>query len=205
MADARDPDTHPIALCADLSQFFREIIVQIRERRSYATSAATETYIAGILADHAHAEVTFAGYEKPLTLQLADALNQVGTERFSRLRQIGDGVLYTSGFFGEHLARRGVEQGYIEELGARAYATAGKMMVLDRAEQNSLFDELASHFHLFVRLVHEVADHLRAGAARSHTAIVELYERWLNERSDSLAAALASRGLVPLRGNGTLQ
>lgn len=205
MASDRDPAPHPIALCADLSQFFREIIADIRQRRSYATSAATETYIAGILADHAHAEVSFAGYEKPLTLQLADALNQTGTERFSRLRQIGDGVLYSSGFFGEHLSRRGVQQSYVEELGARAYATAGKMMVLDRADANGLFDELASHFHLFVTLVHEVADHLRVGAARSHAAIVELYERWLHERSDSLAAALASRGLVPLRGNGTLQ
>jgi hypothetical protein len=205
MAVDRAQDLHPIALCADLSQFFGELIAQIRQRRAYATSLATETYIAGILADHAHAAVPFAGYEKPLTLQLAEALNQVGTERFCRLRQIGDGVLYTTGFFGEYLARRGVEQGYVEELGARAYANAGKMMVLDRADDNELFDELASHFHLFVSLIHEVADHLRAGAARSQAAIVELYERWLRGRSDSLAAALASRGLVPLRGNGTLQ
>jgi hypothetical protein len=205
MADARNSDPHPIALCADLTEFFGETIAQIRHRRSSAPSTATDAYIAGILADHANAEVSFASYEKPLTLQLADALNQTGTERFARLRRIGDGVLYTSGFFGEHLARRGVQQSYVEELGARAYATAGKMMVLDRAEQNGLFDELASHFHLFVSLVHEVACHLRVSAARSHAALVELYERWLHERSDSLAAALASRGLVPLRGNGTLQ
>jgi len=205
MLDANAPNESAIALCGDLSQFFREIIAQIRQRRAYATTAATETYIAGILADQAHASVTLATHDKPLTLQLADALNQVGTERFSRLRQIGDGVLYTSGFFGEHLTRRGIEQSYVEELGARAYATAGRMMVLDRAEENGLFEELASHFHLFVKLVHEVADHLRAGAARTEEAVLQLYERWLQDRSESLAAALASRGLVPLRGGGTLQ
>jgi hypothetical protein len=35
--------------------------------------------------------------------------------------------------------------------------------------------------------------------------LLELYERWLTSHSESLASALASRGLVPLRGVGTLQ
>jgi hypothetical protein len=205
MSHDPNPSNHTIALCGDLSQFFREVITQLLTRHRYATTSATVTYIAGLLADHADAEVSLAAYEKPLTLQLAEAINQVGNERFTRLRQIGDRVLYTTGFFGDYLARRGVEQGYVEELGARAYATAGRMMLLDRADGNSLFDELSSHFHQLVELVHDVFNHLRASAARSHTALVELYERWLNERSESLAAALASRGLVPLRGSGSLQ
>jgi hypothetical protein len=205
MSHEPDSNHEPIALCGDLSQFFREVITQMRARQVYATSAATETYIAGLLADHADAQVSLAAYEKPLTLQLAEAISHVGTERFTRLRQIGDRVLYTTGFFGDYLARRGIEQTYVEELGARAYATAGRMMALDRSDANFLFEELASHFHQFVELVHDIANHLRAGAARSHTAIVELYERWLNDRSYSLAAALASRGLVPLRGNGSVQ
>jgi hypothetical protein len=198
--DTEPETTTTITLCKDLSAFFRENIVAIRERRHYSTSAEVETYLAALLADSANAQNSPFRSDKPLTLQLAEALNYVGSERFARLRQIGDGALYTTGLFGEYLARRGLELSYIERLGARAYATAGRMMVTDRSRDSSLLEELASHFHRFVDLLREVADMLRVRAARSSTALVDLYERWLYGGSDSLAAALASEGLVvPLR------
>lgn len=195
----------PIECCGDLNQFFRETVGSVRQRRSYVATTAAEVYIAGLLADHAHAPMTSTDADKPLTLLLANALNAVGNERFERLRRVGDEVLYTTGFFAEHLDRRGVEQAYVEELGARAYATAGRMLVIDRADQNGVFHELADRFHMFVALVHDVAETFRVGAARSQKALVELYERWLNSGSESLAAALATHGLVPLRGSGGLQ
>jgi hypothetical protein len=202
--DSRSNDA-PIEYCGDLNQFFRQAVGSVRQRRAYVTTTAAETYIAALLADHAHAPLLGEESDKPLTLLLANALSAVGNERFERLRRMGDGVLYTTGFFAEHLEHRGIEQSYVEELGARAYATAGRMLVIDRADQNGVFDELAERFHMFVSLVHDVADTLRVGAARSSRALVELYERWLSSGSESLAAALASHGLVPLRGTGTLQ
>lgn len=194
-----------IALCRDLSEFFRENIVAVRERRHYATSTGIETYLAGLLAEGASGETELARSDKSLTILLAEALDQVGTERFLRLRQIGNDALYTTGFFGEQFAHRGLEPRYIEQLGARAYATAGRMMVTDRSQDNSLLEELASRFHHFVGLLREVADVLRVSAARTQTAVVELYERWLSFGSESLAAALASQGLVPLRATQTVQ
>jgi hypothetical protein len=199
-------DGTPIEFCGDLNQFFRDTVESVCQRRSYVATSAAEGYIAGILADHAYAPLAErAESDMPLTLALAKALDAVGNERFERLRRLGDGVLYNAGFFAEYLDRRGIEQSYIEQLGARAYATAGRMLVVDRADQNGVFDELANRFHMFVALIHDVAETLRVGAARSQRAIVELYEQWLRNGSESLAAALATRGLVPLRGSGGLQ
>jgi hypothetical protein len=195
----------PIEFCGDLSQFFRETVESVRQRRAYVTTAAAETYIAGVLADRAYGSLGNEEADKPLTLVLANALNAVGHERFERLRRVGDEVLYTTGFFAEHLEHRGIEQAYVEELGARAYATAGRMLVIDRKDQNGVFDELAERFHMFVALIHDVAETLRVGAARSQQALVELYERWLNSGNESLAAALASQGLVPLRRSSGIQ
>jgi hypothetical protein len=195
----------PIALCGDLTQFFRDIIAAVKRLRTFNTSAATETYIAALLADNACAPVALNSLDKPLSLQFSEAMSQIGNVRFAQLRKIGDGVLYTTGFFGEHLERRGLEQGYVEEIGARAYATAGKMMLLDSNTGNDLFDELSRHFHLFVSLVYEVRNTLTASAAKSQAAVLQLYEQWLTSHSDALASALASRGLVPLRGTGTVQ
>jgi hypothetical protein len=205
MEPKTNSNSAPIDLCGDLDQFFREIVGSVRQRRSYVTTTTAETYIAGLLAEHAHPIDEPEEFDKPLTLQLERALNAVGTERFQRLRRMGDGVLYTTGFFGEHLESRGMALSYAEEIGARAYATAGRMMVLDRTEQNALFVELADRFHMFVALVHDVAETLRVGAARTERALVQLYERWLSSGSEALAAALAAHGLVPLRGTGTLQ
>ena len=199
------PNETPIDICGDLTQFFREVVVSVRQKRAYVTTSTAESYIAGLLADHAHPGDELHEFDKPLTLQLAQALNAVGNERFSRLRRVGDGVLYTTGFFGEYLESRGIDQTYFEELGARAYATAGRMLILDRSEQNGLFVELAEQFHMFVTWVHEVAESLRVVAARTEQALVQLYERWLNSGSEALAVGLATHGLVPIRGNRTLQ
>ena len=195
----------PIDICGDLTQFFREAVVSVRQRRSYVTTSTAETYIAGLLADHAHPGDDFREFDKPLTMQLSQALSAVGNERFARLRRVGDGVLYTTGFFGEYLENRGIDQSYFEEVGARAYATAGQMLILDRSEQNGLFAELAEQFHMFVALVHDVAESLRVIAARTERALVQLYERWLDSGSEALAVALATHGLVPVRGTRMLQ
>lgn len=204
-----DPESrsngNPIEFCGDLTQFFRDTVGTVRQRRAYVTTLAAETYIAGLLADHARRPADDSDSDKPLTLLLAKAMDAVGHERFERLRHIGDGVLYTTGFFEEYLERRGIEQSYLEELGARAYATAGRMLLIDRSDQGGVFSELADRFHMFVALVHDVAESLRVGAAHSQRALVQLYERWLNSGSESLAAALATRGLVPLRGSGAIQ
>ncbi len=177
----------------------------VRQRHGYAATSTAESYIAGLLADNARPSDDFNEFDKPLTLQLALALSTVGNERFHRLRRVGDGVLYTTGFFGEYLESRGIDKVYFEELGARAYATAGRMLLLDRAEQNGLFVELAEQFHMFVTLVHDVAESLRVVAARTERALVQLYERWLTSGSEAFAAALATHGLVPVRGTRTLQ
>jgi hypothetical protein len=78
------------------------------------------------------------------------------------------------------------------------------MLILDRQEHNGLFVELSERFHMFVDWVHEVAESLRVSAARTESALVALYERWLSSGSDALASALALHGLVPVRGNDTL-
>ena len=97
-----DSKTHsngtPIDICGDLNQFFREVVGSVRQRRAYVTTSTAESYIAGLLADHAHPSEDDRAFDKPLTIQLAQALSAVGTERFQRLRRVGDGVLTPPGF-----------------------------------------------------------------------------------------------------------
>jgi hypothetical protein len=194
-----------IDVCRDLDQFFLEMVQAVRRQRVYEATAGAATYVASLLADHARTDERETPFERPLSLILAEALDHVGLQRFERLRQIGDDVLYATGFFGEHFESRGIEQHYVEELGARAYATASRMFFTDRVRPGELFDELADRFPMFVALVHDVADTLNASTLTSHKKLLEVYEGWLRTGSAALADALARSGLVPLRGTPTLQ
>ena len=113
-----------------ISGFFHEIVEEAIQTRGVTVTAGATTYIVGLLADFARpdgrAEETM---DRPLAFLLDEALNTaLPAERFERLRTLGDGVLYTSGFFGDHFEARGVEQSYLIGIGQAAYGRASSML-----------------------------------------------------------------------------
>ncbi len=206
-----------IVATESIDGFFQEIVTgAIRSRRVEATGEAT-TYLVALLADFAMPEKNAArAMDRPLTFLLDEALHTTKpAERFERLRLLGDGVLYSTGFFGDHFEARGVDQKYLIGIGAAAYGAASSMLVGSLGSQTSgqkqepfpdVFGELAQKFGVFVDVVGEVANLTIAKGAATSQSLLTIYERWLKTGSESLANALNERGLVPVRGTrGTLQ
>lgn len=195
-----------IDLSTNLSEFFGDLVTGAARERGVRASPAVEIYLAGLLADLAQPGAPCAEVlDRPFALQLADAATAAGTERFERLRTLGDGVLYTSGFFTERLLQRGVELDYARSVGATAYVRAAQMLRQGRRDSPGpveVLEELARSFRAFAELLAAVADRLRARSASSDKSVLSLYERWLRTGSAALAEALGERGLVPLRGAG---
>jgi class 3 adenylate cyclase len=194
-----------IQLSSDVTEFFAPVVEKAIQDKGYEATDAAQTYLVALLADYTRpGQLNAETLSRPLTLLLDEALHAAGHERFERLRTLGDGVLYVSGFFAEHLENRGVERGYVSALGARAYETASSMLRHGPSEGAApdLFSELSEKFRMFVALFADVADAIRARSAHSNRAVLDLYERWLRTGSTSLAAALTSRGMVPVRGSG---
>jgi hypothetical protein len=201
--------TMNILPASSVSGFFHEAVEDaMKARRVEATDGATR-YLVGLLTDYAHpAEEAGNALERPLTLQLDEALHELDAgERFQRLRVLGDGVLYGCGFFGDHFEARGVDPKYLHGLGTRAYGAAGSILRLGQDDtQPDLFQELASRFAVFVDVVAEVADATIAMSSASSKGLLRAYERWLKTGSERLATALTSQGMVPTRGTkGVLQ
>ncbi len=196
-----------IELTGDVRGFFGDLFDDAARARGYEPTGTASQYVVAVLAHYARPDALSAeALDRPLTLLLDDALHAAGQERFDRLRSLGDSVLYTSGFFSGHLETRGVEVEYVHALGARAYCSAADML-RGRARHDAvpdLFSELADGFAHFVRIVEDVSDGLRARSARTERALVALYERWLKTGSSLLSGELAARGLVPLRGTGSI-
>jgi hypothetical protein len=197
-----------IDLSPDIRGFFHRAVDEAVKSTECGASHATVFYIAALLADYAHPRVLQRGiFDQPVTFLLHRALSTHGPERFERLQALGDDVLYVSGFFGDHLASRGVELGFVANLGSRAYDEAAAILrsAQPDAAGPDVFGELSTHFSELVHVVHEVADVLHARAARSASGMLEVYERWLKTGSVALAGALTDWGVMPKRSDGTIQ
>jgi hypothetical protein len=145
--------------------------------------------------------------ERPLTLLLDEALHtSLLAERFEKLRTLGDGVLYSSGFFADHFEARGVDTKYVMSIGRTAYENAGSLLRTgsERDVNNSIdiFGELAKDFAGFVAVLSEVADATVAKGVATSRGVLKLYERWLKTKNERLGEALASQGFVARRGGG---
>ena len=205
-----------IALANSLGSFFHEVVGEaVRTQQVEATDEAM-SYLVALLSDFAHPNAERDDtFDRPLAFLLDEAWRTTGAQRFQRLRALGDGVLYISGFFGDHIENRGVDVGYVTSVGATAYRGVASMLrrpppdtadaTSKRADtEDNVFTELAQNFDRFVGVLTTVADATLAQQARGERGIVMLYERWLRSGSTTLAKELGARGLVPHRGSGGL-
>jgi hypothetical protein len=197
-------DTVPrIDTNTDLEGFFRNLVGTAARDCGVSPTFASEGYLAALLADCARAHsdpLSIIGGES-LTLLLAKALDEHGARRFEQLRLLGDGVLYLSGFFAEHLERRGLEPQYVSGLGATAYGRASSMLRrFGTGTAPDVFAELADNFAAFVRLVTNVSEQLAGQAVRDHGSLLDVYERWIKTSSAALSQILLDHGVLPTRG-----
>ncbi|MFO0554536.1 MAG: hypothetical protein U0271_39525 [Polyangiaceae bacterium] len=186
----------PIAVCGSLGEYFSTPVQEALASQEVPTSDASKTYLVELLSGFAKPnEDTASTFSQPITFLLRDAMQAVGPERFRRLQNLGDGVLYALGFFGDHL--RGVDPEYIARVGASAYDHAARMLRTGQPATRGpdLFDELARGFGRFVGVLRYVADWIFAKSARDEASLVRLYERWLRTGSTVIESELGSRGL----------
>jgi hypothetical protein len=195
-----------IVATASVSDFFEEVVVDAMKARGVSASEGARSYVVALLTDLAKpGSPVERTLERPLTLLLDEALHtpELG-ERFERLRTLGDGVLYSSGFFADHFEARGVDASYLIGIGQTAYESAGSLIRSRGSDENriDIFAELSRGFASFVEVIGEVANATIASGVATSRGLLKLYERWLKTRSEKLADALSSHGFVAPRGGG---
>ncbi len=189
---------------ARISEFFLESVEAACRNQRVEASHGAQAYVAGLLEDFVRPDANAALREtldRPLTLVLDEAMQTPSGERFEKLRGLGDGTLYVSGFFGEHLERRGVDDEFVASIGGYAYRSAATMMRAGSSPPTTFFDlftELAERFHALVEVIAEIADRTNF-APRTPSGTLRLYERWLRTGNERLARELAAHGMTPVK------
>lgn len=201
---AAGSDDATIDANVDVDAFFRGLVSQAIESYGFEASVQSESYVVSLLAESARpsASPLSALGDGSFTLMLAEALENQRPDRFEKLRLLGDGVLFMTGFFSEHFSHRGIQSYYLQGLGKTAYGGVAAMLRGVRAGTDGpdLFTELSSNFGMFVQLVSSVSEELSLMSVRDDSALLEVYERWLSGNSERLTELLLSRGLLPTRG-----
>jgi hypothetical protein len=197
-----------IVATGSVAEFFEEVVEDAMKSRGVTASEGATHYVVALLAEVAKpGSPVERTLERPLTLLLDEALhtNELG-DRFEKLRTLGDGVLYSSGFFADHFQARGVDTQYVISIGRTAYESAGSLLRTrgEKKEERGLdiFGELAADFGTFVEVLAEVADATVAKSVATSRGVLKLYERWLKTKNERLGEALASQGFVAPRGGG---
>ena len=190
-----------ISLSADLSAYFEGALGEAMAVCGLSASFGVERYLVALLCDFARPDWQAAAtLDRPLTFLLRDALASAGGERFSRLRRLGDEVLYALGFFGDHLTRHGADRRYVSSLGRNAYEQAAAMLRSGHRplDAHEVLGELAHNYEGCVAVLNEVADQTFAAAVHSDSAVLRVYERWRVTRSGGLAQRLGALGVLPM-------
>ena len=182
-----------------LAEFFSEAVQESLVACKVEATPPTASYLVTVLEDFTKPDRTKETLNRPLALLLDEALHAPNAgERFERLRTLGDGVLYASGFFGDHFQRRGVHTDYLYGIGARAYGGASAMLGVE-GDGPDVFGELARRFDAFASVIADIADQTAAMSAAGSKGVLKLYERWLRTGSERIAGALSERGISPAR------
>lgn len=195
-----------LSLESDWHSFFRDVLEDTLRGTSRPPDPALGEYVLGLLKDTAApGSPVERAVGTPLALQLSDALHAASAVRFERLRELGDGALLLGGLYQPHLARKGLDDGYVTLIGKRAYRMAASLMAsptsLDLGAASSqpradILAELATSFGPLMLFLRDVADTLAVRAMRSSRDMVSLLERWLSSRSDYLGRMLRAEGIT---------
>jgi hypothetical protein len=172
------------------AEYFKELVEGALAHQRLAANELTEYYIVQLLTAFVR-QPTDDNRGAPLSMRLANALEQDGVRQRSDLKRIGDASLFISGFFPDSFHRKLVDVDYYIHIGGVAYAA------LSRREDDAfatVFSELAEKFVDFVDVLSEVSER---SACSSSADLLRLYERWLKTGSQRSGQLLTERGLVP--------
>ncbi len=197
-----------IVATASVAEFFGEVVEDAMKSHGLKASEGATSYVVALLAELAKpGSPVERTLERPLTLLLDEALKTPArADRFEKLRTLGDGVLYSSGFFAESFEARGVDTQYVISIGRTAYENAGSILISPGEKKEDqgfdIFAELAKDFAAFVAVLSDVANATIAKSVATSRNVLKLYERWLRTGNERLGEALASQGFVAPRGGG---
>jgi len=174
------------------AEYFKELVETAIEHQHVAVRDLTSFYLVNLLTGFVQFDRSSStAVDEPLGVRLARALQTGGSRQRDGLREVGDLLLFISGFFADSLTRSLVDVDYYIQLGEVAYGSLARQ---GDPALGEVFDELAGKFSACVDVLGEVSER---SALASNSDVLRLYEKWMRTRSRRSGDLLVERGIVP--------
>jgi hypothetical protein len=172
--------------------YFRGLVCESLSRQKMKVNVHTEYYLVTLLARYGRMDEDFAQESsRAMAIRLAQALQAGGTERWTRLRELGDHSLFFCGFFSDSFNRRLVDVDYCAAIGQQSYSAMAGMTGSHIPE---VFCDLSRKFIRFADILADVCSQTTITSGQS---TLRIYERWLRTGSQRDARFLRERGIAP--------
>jgi hypothetical protein len=175
------------------ADFFRGLLREALVEQRVEPSETAEFYLVQLLEQFVRPGPNY--FERPLALEYLESFDQSPSERYPKLKRVGDTALFVSGVFTESLEASMVGAEYYTALGGLAYRNLATLpgTALGKAVV-PLFTELATRFADFVRVLSQMS--LQEIFASDRDTL-RIYRRWVLTRGARDAALLVRRGIIP--------
>ena len=186
-----------LIVSSDLEGFFREQVTDARNELGIELQEMVEYYLVNLLCDYSNPGDHQSLGDEPLALIYKRALEADAVDRISILKDLGDGALYTAGFFVESIQKSVVDVDYYITMGGHAYSSLGNL-VSGYARGNTfseIYKELADAFPSLVHVLNFVSGVSRE-SKNEDTELLKLYEKWVTTRDPRLYQQLLEKGLL---------
>lgn len=182
-----------------VEEYFFQQIREASFNQHLESSPHTEFYLVQLLSNFSHRDRIGSwsqNRERPLAICFLESFHTDLDNRIPRLKDLGDFILYVSGFFQESLERRGMDLGYYYSLGETAYRSLHAL-----SDQNQIFEtfqetfaELAAKFPAYVEVLSEISENSHM---KRDSGLLRIYERYLSTGSKRLLKKLHRAGFFP--------
>jgi hypothetical protein len=173
--------------------FFRGMLREALDEQRVEPSEDAEFYLVALLERF----VRFDGalLARPLALDYLESFEDEPSERYTKLKNVGDTALFVTGVFLDSLEGKPVGPDYYASLGGMAYGHLASLpgTPLGRSVVE-LFTEMSARFLDFVRVLSQMSLQEIFSSDRD---TLRIYRRWLATRGARDAALLARRGIIP--------
>lgn len=178
-------------------EFFREHVDSALCHQKVRSAEITVFYLVSLLTRFS--EITVPAEDswpknEALALVFHRALRdaRIGNNQQRRiLKDLGDKILFVSGFFSESIRKSGADIDYYVAFGTHAFRC------LSLRENDALaivFTDLAERFVVYTDVLNEVSEQTRCATSSD---LLRLYEKWLKTGSSRTGQLLVERGVVP--------
>jgi hypothetical protein len=184
-------------------EYFKHEIASALSKKNLVLSSESEFYLVNLLCEFISPDRNICSNEvdvfnTPMALILKKALEAPPEKKLKLYKGLGDTSLYISGYFQDYFNRKSFDLSYFISMGSQAYESISSLVKNQQSDCDFtlLYKDLAANFPTLVAVINTISESTSSDS--SNKTLLETYERWTKNNSETLREKLTDSGILPV-------